>query len=198
MIIKNKQGNDILKGGETRIAFAVNTEGCNDSGFAGRISRSYWPELAYIGECELGTVLTKTSDDGITFYALVCHSLEESSVMPGFEFLVGKLHKYDEPFLLSGEQLACTSDTFHRPAPYRSVHLGTPPGSTRLQRSHVSLMIQSVLSLNISLTFFRNIIMHGLVTRQTCPHLGAVSQPESLHHTPFGRHCERHTSENHH
>lgn len=77
MIIKNKQGNDILKGGETRIAFAVNTEGCNDSGFAGMISRSYWPELAYIGECKLGTVLTKTSDDGITFYALVCHSLEE-------------------------------------------------------------------------------------------------------------------------
>lgn len=77
MIIKNKQGNDILKGGETRIAFAVNTEGCNDSGFAGMISSRYWPELAYIGECKLGTVLTKTSDNGITFYALVCHSLKE-------------------------------------------------------------------------------------------------------------------------
>lgn len=76
MIINNKQGNDILKGGETRIAFAVNTEGCNDAGFAGLISRKYWPELADIGECKLGTVLTKTTADGITLYALVCHSLE--------------------------------------------------------------------------------------------------------------------------
>lgn len=77
MIIKNNRGYYILTGGETRIAFAVNTEGCNDSGFAGMIAGRYWPELAYIGECELGTVLTKTSDDGITFYALVCYSLEE-------------------------------------------------------------------------------------------------------------------------
>lgn len=75
MIINNKQGNDILKGGETHIAFAVNTEGCNDSGFAGLISRKYWPELSNIGKCKLGTVLTK-STNGITFYALVCHSLE--------------------------------------------------------------------------------------------------------------------------
>lgn len=76
MIIKNRRGNDILKMGETRIAFAVNTEGCNDSGFAGMISSRYWPELANIGECELGTVLTKTKE-GITFYALVCHSLKK-------------------------------------------------------------------------------------------------------------------------
>ena len=76
MIIHNKQGNDILNGGETQIAFAVNTEGCNDSGFAGLISRKYWPELASIGECKLGTVLTKTTTDGITLYALVCHSLK--------------------------------------------------------------------------------------------------------------------------
>lgn len=76
MIIKNRQGNDILNGGETRIAFAVNTEGINDAGFAGLVSRRYWPELANIGKCKLGTVLTKTTD-GITFYALVCHSLED-------------------------------------------------------------------------------------------------------------------------
>ena len=76
MIITNKQGMDILKGGENRIAFAVNTEGCNDAGFAGVISRKYWPELANIGECELGTVLTKTTADGITLHALVCHSLD--------------------------------------------------------------------------------------------------------------------------
>lgn len=76
MIIKETSG-DILKGGETRIAFAVNTEGINDSGFAGVVSRKYWPELANIGPCELGTVLEKATDDGITFYGLVCHSLHE-------------------------------------------------------------------------------------------------------------------------
>lgn len=76
MIIKNKQGNDILRNGETRIAFAVNTEGYNDAGFAGMISSKYWKELANCGKCELGTVLTKCVD-GITFYALVCHSLEK-------------------------------------------------------------------------------------------------------------------------
>ena len=76
MIIENKQGNDILQGGETRIAFAVNTEGCNDAGFAGLISHKYWNELANIGVCKLGTVLTKTTTEGITFYALVCHSLK--------------------------------------------------------------------------------------------------------------------------
>lgn len=76
MIIANKQGHDILRTGETRIAFAVNTEGENDSGFAGMISRNFWPELANIGSCKLGTTLSKTFL-GITFYALVCYSLYE-------------------------------------------------------------------------------------------------------------------------
>lgn len=75
MIIKNKKGNDILKSGETRIAFAVNTEGYNDAGFAGIIAEKYWPELKNIGKCKIGTVLTHTFN-GLTFYALVCHSLD--------------------------------------------------------------------------------------------------------------------------
>ena len=74
MIIKTKSG-DILKGNETRIAFAVNTEGVNDSGFAGMISQRFWPELACIGETQLGTVLTKKVD-GVEFFALCCHSLK--------------------------------------------------------------------------------------------------------------------------
>ena len=75
MIIASKGGQDILAGGETRIAFAVNTEGYNDAGFAGVISRKYWPQLANAGKCELGTVLKKECN-GVTFFALVCHSLE--------------------------------------------------------------------------------------------------------------------------
>lgn len=78
MIIKEKSG-DILNNNETRIAFAVNTEGVNDAGFAGMISRMFWPELATIGETELGTVLT-TKSNGIEFFALCCHSLHDGWV----------------------------------------------------------------------------------------------------------------------
>lgn len=75
MIIKTKNG-DILKGNEKRIAFAINSEGINDAGFAGMISNRFWPELANIGETKLGTVLTKKLD-GIEFFALCCHSLKD-------------------------------------------------------------------------------------------------------------------------
>lgn len=75
MIIENKKRDDILEG-ESRIAFAVNTEGWNVTGFAEKISKKYWPELANMEKCELGTVLTKTIDNK-TFYALVCYSLEK-------------------------------------------------------------------------------------------------------------------------
>lgn len=75
MIIKTKNG-DILKGNEKRIAFAVNTDGENNGGFAGMISRRFWPELAHIGETKLGTVLTKKVG-GIEFFALCCHSLKK-------------------------------------------------------------------------------------------------------------------------
>ena len=74
MIIKTKNG-DILKGNEKRIAFAINTEGLNDAGFAGLISNKFWPELADIGETKLGTVLTKKVGD-VEFFALCCHSLK--------------------------------------------------------------------------------------------------------------------------
>lgn len=49
MIIDYKKGQNILNSGETRIAFAVNTEGFNDAGFAGVVARNYWPELANTG-----------------------------------------------------------------------------------------------------------------------------------------------------
>lgn len=74
MLIKTTRG-DILQGKEKRIAFAVNAEGINDSGFAGMISRMFWPELAYVGETQLGTVLTKEVN-GVEFFALCCHSLK--------------------------------------------------------------------------------------------------------------------------
>ena len=73
MVIKTVQ-EDIFNTEAKHIAFAVNTEGHNDSGFAGQVSSKYWKELANCGEHELGTVLSKTVGDK-TFHALVCHSL---------------------------------------------------------------------------------------------------------------------------
>ena len=75
MIIKTIQ-EDIFKTKAKHIAFAVNTEGYNDAGFAGKVAFQYWKELADCGKHELGTVLSKKIGDK-TFHALVCHSLED-------------------------------------------------------------------------------------------------------------------------
>ena len=73
MIIKTVQ-EDIFKSSAKHIAFAINVEGVNNSGFAGQVSSQYWNELANCGEHEIGTVLSKTVGNK-TFHALVCHSL---------------------------------------------------------------------------------------------------------------------------
>lgn len=73
MVVRTVQ-DDIFNSEAKHIAFAVNVEGFNDSGFAGQVSSQYWNELANCGEHELGTVLSKTVGDK-TFHALVCHSL---------------------------------------------------------------------------------------------------------------------------
>lgn len=73
MVVKTIQ-DDIFNSKVKHIAFAINSEGLNDAGFAGQVSSQYWKELAFCGEQEIGTVLSKTIGDK-TFYALVCHSL---------------------------------------------------------------------------------------------------------------------------
>lgn len=67
---------DIFKTDVKHIAFAVNVEGFNDSGFAGQVSSQYWNELENCGQHEIGTVLSKTIRNK-TFHALVCHSLHD-------------------------------------------------------------------------------------------------------------------------
>lgn len=57
------------------IAFAINTEGFNDAGFAGQVSER-WSDLANCGKNRIGTVISKKID-GKTYHALVCHSLKE-------------------------------------------------------------------------------------------------------------------------
>ena len=74
MVVKTVQ-DDIFNSEAKHIAFAVNTEGYNDAGFAGQVSSKYWNELANCGSHEIGTVLSKKVENK-TFHALVCHSLE--------------------------------------------------------------------------------------------------------------------------
>lgn len=76
MIVKTNQEN-IFNTEAKHIAFAINTEGLNDSGFAGQVSNKYWEELAFSGEHQLGTVLSKTIGNK-TFHGLVCHSLRDN------------------------------------------------------------------------------------------------------------------------
>ena len=76
MIVEEKNGN-IFETNCKHIVFAVNTEGINDSGFAGQVSINYWPALAHIGPKPLGTVLSIKKEEGKTFHAIVCHSLRE-------------------------------------------------------------------------------------------------------------------------
>ena len=56
------------------IAFAINTEGFNDSGFAGFVSK-FVPKLANTGPKKLGEVITINAGHK-TFHGLVCHSLK--------------------------------------------------------------------------------------------------------------------------
>lgn len=74
MIVETKS-EDIFRGNEKHIVFGINSEGINDSGFAGFVSRRYWKELAYIGPHKLGTVLSKKVSNNLTLHAIVCHSL---------------------------------------------------------------------------------------------------------------------------
>jgi len=74
MIVNRVQG-DVFKTPLKHIAFAVNTEGSNDSGFAGAVTSKYWPFLENTGGNTLDEVLHHTSK-GKTFHALVCHELK--------------------------------------------------------------------------------------------------------------------------
>jgi len=72
MIVDMIRGN-VFETPHPNIAFAVNTEGFNDAGFAGQVSSRYWKELTNTGKKKLGDVLSHKAN-GKSFHALVCHS----------------------------------------------------------------------------------------------------------------------------
>lgn len=101
MIINSKRvkRNDILKGrGNVHIAFIANTEGRNEKSLSKEIATKYWPEIANIGVCEIGTVIEKEVE-GIHFYGLVCYSLERGFVDENITKCLDKIST-DEPIYL--------------------------------------------------------------------------------------------------
>ncbi|MDR0650802.1 MAG: hypothetical protein LBG59_05380 [Candidatus Peribacteria bacterium] len=75
MIIKEIKG-DIFQSEDKHIVFALNTEGYNDSGFAGAVCRKGFKEIANTGGNTLGTMLSKKIGEK-TYYGIVCHSLHD-------------------------------------------------------------------------------------------------------------------------
>lgn len=73
MIIGAVRG-DVFSTELKHIAFAVNTEGLNDAGFAGIVAQNYWPRLANTSPTRLGRTFSLTTI-AYHFHALVCHSL---------------------------------------------------------------------------------------------------------------------------
>jgi hypothetical protein len=74
-MIKEQIRGDIFQSPCKHIAFAVNTEGRNNRGFAGKVSDIY-PELLETGGNRLGEIITLgRQDQEKIFHAIVCHSL---------------------------------------------------------------------------------------------------------------------------
>ena len=101
MIINRVRG-DVFSASQKHIAFAVNTEGYNDAGFAGQVSSRIWPKLASTGGNELGEVLTHKNGSK-TYHALVCHSLESGGWNDTPRVARECLDKIDVP---DGEEIA--------------------------------------------------------------------------------------------
>lgn len=81
---------------QKHIAFAVNTQGYNDSGFAGQVSSVIWPELANTGGNVLGEVLSHKNGTK-TYHALVCHSLDSGGWNQTPQIACDCLSKIDIP-----------------------------------------------------------------------------------------------------
>lgn len=78
-MITAKINGDVLSSKYKHVVFATNEEGYNDAGFAGAVSRRYWPELGKCGPQLPGSTKVKEAGSASdkTFYAVVCHSLKQ-------------------------------------------------------------------------------------------------------------------------
>ncbi len=98
MITKVVTGN-VFDTQARHIAYAINTQGFNDSGFAGQVA-THCPQLANTGENSLGAVVTAEAN-GKFFHGLVCHSLEPGGWKEAPKSIIASLERIetedDEP-----------------------------------------------------------------------------------------------------
>lgn len=95
---------DIFNTPHKHIAFAINTEGFNDSGFAGQVAmRAPQITTPSIGGNNLGDVVS-AEVEGKTFHGLVCHSLKENGWKHAPSSIIECLNKInvsdDEPIAI--------------------------------------------------------------------------------------------------
>lgn len=77
MVTKYTQG-DVFASKHKTIIFATNTDGLNDAGFAGLVTRRYWPALHDRQKRVMGSIRSARFDMmDVTFHALVCHDLND-------------------------------------------------------------------------------------------------------------------------
>jgi len=72
MVVRQVTG-DIFTASQKHIAFAINKEGENYSGFACAVAKLIWPDLMHLGG-KLGDVHSHKRGQK-TYHALVCHSM---------------------------------------------------------------------------------------------------------------------------
>mgnify|MGYP001602394008 CR=1 FL=1 len=82
MIVNTTRG-DVFQAPHKHIAFAVNTEGYNDAGFAGAVSSRYWPELANTGTKKLGDALMKNGNMRSASLPRAQYMIWDPSTAPG-------------------------------------------------------------------------------------------------------------------
>ena len=103
MINKSEKGN-IFNTTAKHIAFSINSEGAVGGGFDGQVIEKGWPELLQSGQNPIGTVFSKTID-GITYHALVTHSLKNGWGTP-FEQWLNTKACFDNIPVENGEEIA--------------------------------------------------------------------------------------------
>ena len=141
MSIQWSTGN-ILNGNHKIIVFGVNAEGVNDAGFAGLVSRLYWPKLATIGPSPLGSMHTKEVN-GVTFHALVIHDLTEIGWTEADTLLKALLNEIKKQH--PGEQISIQS-------------MGEGCIATEIRGANQDLIYEAIASLNMDVVLYRRMI----------------------------------------
>jgi len=95
-MIVNRSRVSIFEAPQKHIAFAVNSRGDNEAGFAGQIIKKYWPDIAYTGTVPFGKAFSHAVD-GKVIHAMVCFALGRGGWRNTPEFVTKCLDSLEVP-----------------------------------------------------------------------------------------------------